>query len=366
MHKRTHKEYVEEVFEINPNIEVIGEYINANTKILHRCKSDGYEWHVTPNAILHGNGCPMCYGNIKKTHDLYVKEMFKINPDIEVVDKYVNNKTKILHRCKVDGYEWKVRPSNILSGKGCPVCSGMKRRTHKEYVEEVVRLNTNIEVVGEYINCNDKVLHKCKIDGYEWMATPNNILKGKGCPKCSGNAKKTHKEYISDVDVINPNIEVLGNYTNAHASILHRCKVCGCKWFAIPNAILSGISCPKCKESKGEKTISLWLDKMNILYERQMVFEDCKNINLLPFDFYLPECNIAIEYQGIQHYEPVDYFGGQEKFDNQVLRDNIKKEYCQKNNVFLFEIPYYSDLDNELIKLYDLIKTNNIKKGVVA
>ena len=65
------------------------------------------------------------------------------------------------------------------------------------------------------------------------------------------------------------------------------------------------------------------------------MFEDCIDKRPLPFDFYLPEYNICIEYQGQQHYYPVEIFGGKNAFESQVLRDNIKREYCQKNNILL-------------------------------
>lgn len=364
--KKTQEEYINELAEMNSNIEALEEYAGANTKILHRCKIDGYEWHIAPNALLHGNGCPMCYGNIKKTHDIYIEELSKINPNVEVIGNYINNKTKILHRCKIDGYEWEVCPSNILSGKGCPVCSGKKKRTHHEYMIEVAKLNENIEVVDEYINCNTKILHKCKIDGCEWYATPNAILSGKGCPKCSGNVKKTHEEYVSDVCFINENIEVLGNYINAQTPILHKCKMCGCEWFAKPNSILNGTGCPKCKESKGEKIISFWLDNMNVLYEQQKIFEDCKDVKPLPYDFYLPEYNLCIEYQGQQHYFPIKYFGGESKFIIQQRHDNIKREYCRNNNITLLEIPYYKDVYIELEKIHDLVANKHIEKEVIV
>lgn len=357
--KKTHDEYVFELAIKNPNIEAASEYVDANTKILHKCKICGHKWYATPNALLHGNGCPMCYGNIRKTHDEYVKELLKINQNVEVLGKYINNKTQILHRCKIDGYEWKVRPSNMLSGKGCPVCSGMKKKTHDEYIAEVEMINPNIEVAELFINVNTKILHRCKIDGCEWYVTPNAILRGKGCPKCAGNERYGHDGYIKRVAEINSNIEVLGMYVNAHIPILHRCKIDGCEWFAKPNGILSGTGCPKCNESKGEKTIANWLNKNNILYESQKRFDDCRSKKPLPFDFYLPHYNVCIEYNGIQHYEPIDYFGGQKNFESQILRDKIKREYCKKNNILLFEVPYYSDLDEELIRLYDLITEKN-------
>ena len=301
----------------------------------------------------------------KKTHEEYIEEVANINPDIMIIGEYLGTHIKILHKCKVCGYEWMAFPSNIISGYKCPVCSKKKKKTQDEYILEVNKMNKNIEVVGTYINNKTKILHRCKLDGCEWYASPSSIVNGGcGCPRCSNNERYGHEEYIKRVAKINPSIEIVGEYVNSKTKILHRCKLDGCEWYASPNKILAGRGCPECNISKGEKMIEDWFDKNNILYESQKKFEDCVNIFPLSFDFYLPNHNILIEYNGIQHYKPVDYFGGQKVFENQVLRDNIKKDYCQKNNILLIEIPYYSDLDEELIKLYDLI--NIKKKEVVA
>lgn len=366
--KLTHEEYVDRVKNINSNIDVVGKYINATTKIMHKCRIDGYEWNAYPNHILRGSGCPECVGLRKKTHEEYVQEVANLNPNIEVIGKYKNINTKILHKCKVDGYEWEITPYCILGMKqGCPKCFGNIKKTHEEYISQVAEINPNIEVLGDYIDYHTKILHKCKIDGYEWYVNPANVLcSRRGCPRCSGKEIYGHDEYIKRVAKIDLNIEVLGRYIDNQTKILHRCKLDGHEWNAKPSNILHGKGCPKCKSSKGEKAISMWLDKKDILYEPQKIFEDCKNILFLPFDFYLPKYNICIEFQGRQHYEPVDYFGGEKSFEIQILRDNIKKEYCQKNNIILFEIPYYSDLDDELIKLYNLIEISNMKKGVVT
>lgn len=304
-------------------------------------------------------------GKKNKTHEEYVKEVLDINPNIEVVGKYINAKTKILHKCKIDGYEWYSRPDNILHGQGCPRCSGVERYSHEEYVQKVAEINSNIEVLEKYINNKTKILHRCKIDGYEWCVVPSAILHGQGCPKCSGNAKMTQEEYIIRVEKVNPDIEVLEQYIGYNIKILHKCKKDGYEWKISPNNILHGIGCPKCNTSKGENAIKEWIEKMGILYENQKRFLDCKDKKSLPFDFYLPEYNICIEYQGKQHYEPIKYFGGISKFENQIKKDKIKKEYCKNNDILLFEIPYYSDLNEELIRLYKIIKNMNTKKGVV-
>lgn len=230
-----------------------------------------------------------------------------------------------MHKCKKDGYEWYAKPNNILNGRGCPRCAKKERYTHKDYIVKVKDINDNIEVIGNYVNARTPILHRCKIDNYEWYATPDNILHGCGCPKCAGNLKYEHEEYVKKLSEINVDIEVVELYVDALTPILHRCKTDGCEWLARPSAILYGGGCPRCSVSKGEKAIASWLDEKGILYEPQKKFDNCKNVLSLPFDFYLPDYNILIEYNGKQHYEPIKYFGGQKTFDNQVLRDNIKK-----------------------------------------
>lgn len=370
--KKTHEEYVEEVSRINPNIEVLGEYVNNRTKILHKCKLDGYEWHTAPSSILVGYGCPRCSKHEVYGHDEYVKKVANINPNIEVIDRYIDSQTKILHKCKIDSYEWYARPSKILVGKGCPKCGGSMLKSHEQYVNELKLKNPSIIALGQYINGKTKIMHKCLAHDYEWEVTPIDILGGKGCPMCRGEKIRNKlvrscEEYISEISTINKNIVVLGQYVNARTKIKHKCLVCDLEWDARPDDILHGRGCPHCYDkSVGERRVSIWLDDNDIQYEKQKIFNDCRDKKPLPFDFYLPNYNVLIEYNGIQHYEPIEYFGGKNKFESQIKRDNIKREYCQKNNIILCEIPYYSNLDDELIKLYDLIKVKNIEKGVVA
>lgn len=366
MKKKTHEEYICEVNLINNNIQVKEKYNGSFNKIKHRCKICGYEWFVAPANIIQGRGCPQCVGKVHKTHEQYVSELTKKNSNIEVVDTYINNRTKIKHRCVICQYEWIARPDVILSGGGCPQCANIKKqlnltKTNDKYVSELKQINPNIELIDTYNGSNIKIKHHCLICGHMWFVTPNSILHGTGCPECDKNKKSLrHEEYVYKVSLINQNIEVVEQYNRSFIPILHKCKLDGFEWVAYPNNILNGQGCPKCNESKGEKAITNWLNKNNILYESQKRFADCKNIKPLPFDFYLPNYNIVIEYQGIQHYESIEYFGGQENFENQILRDNIKRKYCEDNNIILFEIPYYSDLDRELIKLYDIIKSKNI------
>ena len=157
--KKTHKEYVTQVAEINPNIEVIGTYSGDNVPILHRCKIDGLEWNPYPTNILRGSKCPQCAKIIAlkkrtRSQDQYIKEVMEINPNIEVIGVYKNIDTPILHRCKVDNYEWSTIPYNILQGHGCPLCAGVVRPTTEEFIQKMNIINPNIEIIGEYVNNN--------------------------------------------------------------------------------------------------------------------------------------------------------------------------------------------------------------------
>ena len=122
-----------------------------------------------------------------------------------------------------------------------------------------------------------------------------------------------------------------GNYTEIYSEALKQghTRSCGCQ------------------KSTGEYSILRYLDKNNIDYEYQKRFNDCCGTGNKPlsYDFYLPNQSLLIEYQGQQHYYPVNIYGGEEKFEIQQEHDRRKREYAKSNGYNLLEIPYY-DYDN--------------------
>lgn len=295
----------------------------------------------------------------KKSQEEYENEVKIINPNIKVIENYKGNKYSILHKCKIDGYEWYALPSNILRGHGCPKCYGNISYTQEEYIAKVYKINPNIQVLGRYIKNNISILHKCLIDNYEWMAKPNNILNGTGCPKCAGTIKKSQEEYISQVNKVNRMIKVLGEYVNQNTKISHQCLKCNHIWEATPSNILSGRGCPVCHESKGEKKCKEIFDKYNIKYISQYTFNDLigdYNI-LLKFDFGIlnnnNELQILIEYDGDFHFRKVYKT---QKFELQQKYDKMKNQYCKYHNIKLIRISYL-DFD----KIEDIILS--LKEG---
>lgn len=117
--------------------------------------------------------------------------------------------------------------------------------------------------------------------------------------------------------------------------------------------------CPQCNETKGEKSISDVLNKYNIKFKAQYKFNDCKFKHILSFDFYLPQHNCCIEFDGQQHFEIIEWFGGFDGFVEGKIRDTIKNIYCKNNGIKLIRIPYY-DLNKIEEILNKELKLNKI------
>ena len=259
--------------------------------------------------------------------------------------EYINNKTNVELICKEHGTFF-TRPDSHLSKKyGCPDC-GVKRRIenskNKNWLQDCIVVHGDRYDYSNvfYINSKTKVEIICKEHG-SFLMTPNaHIIQKQNCPKC-------YRVFNTD-DFINKSTNVHNGlydysksiYVDAREKVDVICKVH--KEFKIsPYCHLQGQGCNKCKLSKGENRIYNLLKGKGINYEVQYTFTDCMNIKKLPFDFYLPELNICIEYDGEQHFKPIDFFGGVETFEKLKINDNIKNTYCISNNIKLIRIPFY-------------------------
>lgn len=278
----------------------------------------------------------------RKTNEQFLLEMSKNHNTLEVLGKYINGRTKIKLKCKICGYEFSTTPGILYMGSGCPKCAGTKKKTTDEFIEEMAYINPRISVLGEYRGNKTKIQLKCMMCGCKWEATPNSVLRGRGCPKCGGKQKKSHEQFISEVKIKHPDIEVLGLYKNNRVKVKCRCNKCGEEFMGIPHSILDAwIGCPRCNISTGEKSIRSWLRSNGIDYIQQHTFNDCRDKHVLPFDFYLPNYNTIIEYDGKQHFEKNDYFGGESGLLSTQRHDKIKNDYCLSRNIRLIRIPYW-------------------------
>lgn len=125
--RKTQEEYENELAQKKPNIKVIGKYVGLKVKIEHECRICGHRWEVLPDNMLHmPNGCPKCGKRAPLTQNEFIAKVYEINPNIQVIGEYKNHASKILFKCLCCDKEWQARPNNILNGKGCPYCKSSK------------------------------------------------------------------------------------------------------------------------------------------------------------------------------------------------------------------------------------------------
>lgn len=127
--------------------------------------------------------------------------------------------------------------------------SGIKR-THKEFIEELKAISNSIQVIGTYQKNIVPIHCKCLICGYEWYPTPKTLLKGRGCPRCTGHFKLTHEDFVKRLHKDNPKsslFEVISKYEGMQKKVTCKCKVCGTVWSPKANDLIwSQSSCPSC------------------------------------------------------------------------------------------------------------------------
>lgn len=352
--KKSTEQYRQELKDENIQVECLEEYINTRTKILHKCLIHNYEWRCTPDYVLKSKGCPKCGRERTSKKQTFTQQEYidKIKyTNINVLGVYQGVFTPILHKCNKCGYEWNTAPNNILKGRRCPRCAGNIKLTHEEFLKRISNVNSNILILTRYTNMHTKIKCKCKICDTIWEATPIHLLDGTGCPVCANEhrtnkRKKSQEQFVAELFKINPNIQVLGEYKNNKTKIKVKCINCNRIWYVKAGHLLEGHGCRCNRVSKGEDKISKCLDLYKIKYITEYRFNNCKYKSKLPFDFYLPDYNMCIEYDGEQHYIPVTFGGitkeqAVENLKQYQLRDDIKTIYCQDNNIKLLRIPYW-------------------------
>ena len=204
----------------------------------------------------------------------------------------------------------------------------------------------------DYKDIHSKLYYQCpKHPDKKLYITYDAIKQGIGCPYCAKNGKHNFEEVCK---IYNDNdFEPLFSkeeYENGNVDTLFLVK-CLRKnketRVSINSVIQRGHTCKYCHSSKGEEKIIDFLKRNNITYIKEKTFDNCIYQNKLRFDFYLPDYNLCIEFQGEQHYNP-DFFIAIRKdkekgildFTKNQIRDKIKRDFCKENKIDLLEISY--------------------------
>lgn len=330
-------------------------YGGISEKVEITCPIHGVFYQTPHHHIQRKQGCGKCrYINISKktrsTKENFIKkakEKHGDKYDYSLVN-YINRKTKVKIICKEHGV-FEQEPHNHIRGQECGRCAGLYK-TNEHVINQAKKTHGNKYDYSlvDYIANDKKIKIICKEHGVFEQLTYAHIKTGQGCPRCFG-LYKTSEQFISDSKIIHGNKYdyYLVDYKHSKRKVKIKCQTHG-MFEQTPNMHLKGQGCPICRESSGEREIRTYLIKHSVKYIQQYKFINCRNVQELPFDFYLPELNICIEYDGIQHYKPISAFGGEKGFLATKINDEIKTKYCDKNNIKLLRIGFNENIYNSL------------------
>lgn len=263
---------------------------------------------------------------LRLTNEEYDLRLVKLN--LKRLDDYIDSRTSIRHECNHCSKIYKVKPKEISRIS----CDCILKGT--EYRKKIK--SKDLELLENYKNIKTKLLHKCLNCNNNFKTTPKTILQSKiGCPCCAGK-KFTEEKYKS---LLPENIRLKGQYIDSSKHTTHECLECGYEWITKPNYILHmSCGCPECASSKGEKLIQQYLNDLNLIF----IKEKCIEINQLKyrFDFFLEDLKLIIEFDGIQHFEAREFFGGQRYLKKVKESDKVKNKWCITNNYRLVRISY--------------------------
>jgi hypothetical protein len=346
-------------------------YVDCNSPITLICKKHNYEYTKKAYIHLNKNACPLCRKETQGHRKDYTQKEF--DQLKEKLNKIHNNKydysliklkgfqlshpVKII--CPIHGV-FKQRIFEHIKGIGCAKCAGVGKFTQEEFIEKANKVHNNKYDYSKvnYVNSSTKVEIICPTHG-SFFQTPANHLQGQNCPKCAKTSDA--QTFIEKANKIHNNKYDYSkvNYLGSARKVEIICPKHGSFW-QTPNSHLCNAGCPSCANSRGEDYLRKIFIENKINFEAQKTFEGCKDKKLLRFDFYLPDFNTCIEYQGIQHYEVCDksfckrrFSVSKKQLEYTKKHDQIKRDFCKCNNIKELEI---NDQDDVVQKL----KENNI------
>ena len=354
MKKKTSEQIIEEIKEkIGDKYDYSKvEYLGSKMPMTFICKKHG-EFKMRYDHIIHGSGCPKCALEHKMcSKSEFIKRAKEIHGwkyEYLNLDDFMPCSKILLIKCKKHGIFKQSLNSHLNAKQGCSKCYHESRinktkLTTEDFIKEAKKVHGDKYdySITKYIGSNKKIQYICPKHGIISQLAHSH-LKGFKCKYCKHDEDRlTKEEFIEKAKKIHGNKYDYSNikYVNNHTPIELVCKIHG-PFKILPSRHLYGAECQKCNYSKLENEINVLLKNNNINFISQANCQQLPWLNRLTLDFYLPDCNIAIECQGKQHFEPVEFFGGKSDYQDTIERDERKRNLCEKNGIKLL---YFSNL----------------------
>ena len=315
------------------------------------------------------------------THDDFLVKLKEVHNDLYIpLNKYIKTHEKMKFKCNSDfcgNNIFELTPNKILNGRGCQICGKERSRVAKlndtKSFKENVKIKTNgkYELVGEYKDYYTPVEIKHTECNKIYLVKPSKFNQGNRCPDCA-NKRVGMGKRLSNDDFINK-VKLLGldkkfiikdKYVKHDIHLNIECKKCSHEFLCTPHNLTNNLtSCPKCStklptKSKASYAINEYLEELEFDFEVEFRISECRDKRPLPFDFAIYDLDLLLEYDGEQHHKVTRFKNAEERFNKQILHDNIKNNFCIENGISLLRIPY--NIKPEIIyEILKLLKTFN-------
>ncbi len=284
------------------------------------------------------------------------------------------NKKVFICDCDCGTKDYSVPKIRLTTGK--TKSCGCGRHPISFIPEELVGKKIGKFNVLEYVGKNEKSvpLLKCKCDCGTIVDVNGYNLKEGQTTNCGCIRKQTLSEMLKSEEI--PKGTEVGLLTVLYENGKHETQnyyvyKCKCKCGREVDVRATYLrrklvtSCGQCTTSYNNALVESFLLKLPFEYIPEYKFDDLDGFKA--FDFYIPELNLCIEYDGEQHYYPINGMGGEEGFKRRIENDEIKNKYCKDNGIELLRIPYWKrdEIENILVNRIKTIcsKLNiNIKR----
>ena len=305
------------------------------------------------------NRCPECRPNKRRTTSHYKAEVYNlVGNSFDVLSGYSNRESRIGFRHNDCGNVFVREARRFLENPICAPCnanSESEKRILDRQSEIVEKFSASFKI--EYLTDGEvpRVLathRECGVSIERSLSGFDGI-----CAHCS--AEDRYKNNVmsrlgSDYDFIRfTHRPELSLPYQRGVELKH--LECGHVYETSYSKIMEGSKCPNCVFSRGEKEVADVLDSLSIEYTREHSFE---YLGRKRFDFYIPSLNIAIEYDGEQHYKSIDAWGGEEYLESVRQSDALKNDFCDYMGIDLLRIPYweFDNIDGIVTNFIDIVK----------
>lgn len=346
--------------------------------------SEGYLYFITSANLLYQNKTPNRFHKANPYTIQNIQLFLRLHhPTLSFQEcNYVGNNSKIT-LYNNEGYRCVIAVSVLTRGFTPAIFINSNPHTIDNINLWCKLNNKNYELLSnEYKSNTHKLIWKCHKEdcGEIFEANWDSILSGRKCSYCA--SKKvgisnclatTNPELAKEFHPTkNGNLTIYTITSGSSRKVWWKCSKCSHEWKSdVAGRHTRRRGCPACNSSKGESRVGEFLKLNSICNEPFKEFGGLVGLGggNLSYDFYLPTYNTSIEFQGRQHYEAIEHFGGEIQLEKQKIHDKIKREYCKSNNIKLIEIPYWDFDDIEIILAKELklksFKTNDIISDVI-